>query len=152
MFDLQTKKCVTDPSKVYYTSSLNGVSNYAGTPPNIPPNNDKKVIGCPVETPFSNGKQCLACPLPRFYNFQTNQCELCSSQLIFDTNTKSCVPKTTTSTSRNSNIEKASNFMGRLPAYNSSLLTCPEGSPYFNGVACTTCQQPSYFNFQTLTC
>lgn len=74
MFNSVDKKCEVDPSKVYYTSSLNGVNNYAGNPPNIPSNNDKKVLGCPSTAPFSTGQVCLNCSVPHFFNFQTNQC------------------------------------------------------------------------------
>ncbi len=42
--------------------------------------------------------------------------------------------------------------MNRVPSFNANLLTCPEGAPYFNGVACITCQLPAYFDFLTLLC
>jgi hypothetical protein len=141
-----------DPSQVYYQTSLNGVTNYAGTPPNLPTNNTKTVLGCPPNEPFSDGTRCLACPLPRFFNFQTSQCELCPSQQTFDTVLKSCRPASSSTNARNSNIEKASNFRGRVPLYNSSLLSCPEGSPYFNGAACITCQSPAYYDFEKAYC
>jgi len=53
-FDPATKKCILDASKVLYVSSLSGVSNYIGSPPNIPSTTDKKILGCPVDKPFSN--------------------------------------------------------------------------------------------------
>lgn len=56
MFNTSSKTCEIDPSQVYYTSSLNGVDNYMGNPPNIPSNNDKVVMGCPKKTPFSDGR------------------------------------------------------------------------------------------------
>lgn len=80
IFNPTTKKCEEDPSKVYYQSSLSGVANYAGSPPNLPANNTKTVLGCPTTTPFSDGTHCLSCPSPNFFNFQTNHCELCPSQ------------------------------------------------------------------------
>ena len=42
--------------------------------------------------------------------------------------------------------------MGQVPPYNSNLLTCPPGTPYFNGVSCITCSIPSYFDFTLLSC
>ena len=69
IYNATTRSCVLNPTQVYYTSSLNGVNNYIGLPPNIPANNTKKVMGCPSSTPFSNGAQCVSCPLPQFYNF-----------------------------------------------------------------------------------
>lgn len=103
-FEPSTKSCVLDASKVLYVSSLSGVSNYIGTPPNVPASTDKKILGCPADTPFSNSQQCVACVLPRFFNFQTNQCELCAIDLTFDVNLKKCVAKTPTSESRNNNL------------------------------------------------
>ena len=73
-FNVTTGTCVLNPAMVYYTSSVNGVNNYIGVPPNIPPNNNKVVMGCPASQPFSNGVGCVACSLPNFYNFQTNAC------------------------------------------------------------------------------
>lgn len=83
-FDINTKDCVLDPSKVYFTNSLNGVSNYIGNPPIIADLSNKVTKACPAEKPFSNGKQCVECSSPKFYNFQSNQCEKCSNNLIFN--------------------------------------------------------------------
>ena len=93
-----------DITKVLYVSSLSGVTNYIGNPPNAPATTDKKILGCPVDKPFSNGQQCVACEMPKFFNFQTNQCELCATDLSFDLNFRKCVAKTTTSMSRNNNL------------------------------------------------
>ena len=152
LFNTTTRTCMLNPAQVYYSSSLNGVGNYIGLPPNVPVNNKKKVLGCPPTMPFSNGAQCVACPLPKFYNYQTNLCELCLSNLVFNVNTKTCVAKTSLSASKNSDITNASNFMGQVPPYNSNLLTCPPGTPYFNGLSCITCPAPSYFDFTLLSC
>ncbi len=56
IFDSNTKGCKVDPSKIYYSSSLNGVGNYIGAPPTLANPTDKLVQPCPTSTPFSNGK------------------------------------------------------------------------------------------------
>jgi hypothetical protein len=152
VFDAGTKQCVVNPLLVYYTSSLNGVANYLGLPPNLPPNNNRTVLGCPSSAPFSDGQRCLSCPLPNFYNFQTNHCELCPPGLVFSTLSRTCVPRTSANNSRNSNLVGAGNFMGQVPPYDPALLTCPAGSPFFDGLACITCQLPAYFDFLSLAC
>jgi len=151
-FNISTGTCTINPAMVYYTSSINGISNYIGLPPNIPANNNKIVMGCPNSTPFANGVGCVACSLPNFYNFQFNACEICRTGLTFDTTTKSCIPQTSVSNQYNSNIAIANNFMGIVPAYNPALLTCSPGTPFFDGLACITCSAPNYFDFTTLSC
>ena len=137
---------------VYYTSSVNGLNNYVGAPPNIPANNNKVVMGCPAATPYSNGVVCMTCALPSFYNFNTNVCELCQPGLVFDVTTKTCIPQTSASFMYNSNIAQSTNFMGQVPPYNSALLTCSLTTPYFDGSTCVACSLPNYFDFATLTC
>lgn len=74
MFDIKTRTCVLDPTKIYYSNSLNGVTNYIGNPPILADTPNKVIRACPPETPFSTGKQCIQCSPPSFYNFQANQC------------------------------------------------------------------------------
>ncbi len=47
-FDINTKECVLDPSKIYFTNSLNGVSNYIGNPPIIADLSNKVTKACPA--------------------------------------------------------------------------------------------------------
>lgn len=47
MFDTNTKTCIIDLSKVYYSNSLNGVNNYIGSPPILANSNDKIIKACP---------------------------------------------------------------------------------------------------------
>lgn len=42
--------------------------------------------------------------------------------------------------------------MYQVPNFNSSLLTCPTATPYFNGTTCIACNYPMYFNFKTFQC
>ena len=72
--------------------------------------------------------------------------------MVFDVATKTCAVKTSVNNSRNSDLTNAANFMGQIPPYNSNLLTCPPTTPFYNGATCITCQQPSYFDFSTLSC
>lgn len=153
MFDSLSKQCVVDASKIYYSSSLNGVSNYIGTPPILASTKGKVVRPCPANTPFSNGMQCVECSTPKFFNFITNLCEKCSNDLIFNISSKSCSPKLDSATAqKNSNIGNINNFMYAMPLYNDSLSTCDQKAPFFNGAACISCDLPLYFNFKTLQC
>lgn len=152
MFDAVSKTCLLDASQVYFESSLNGIPNYIGSPPLIASAQGKVVSSCPVEKPFSSGQQCVACGLPQFFNFQTNQCELCNPDLQFDLPSKSCQPRNSNAPQKNSNIASVSNFMYNLPAYDPALPTCDAQAPFFNGMACTACALPSFFNFRTLAC
>jgi hypothetical protein len=59
MFDTNSKTCIIDASKIYYTNSLNGVNNFIGTPPILASTTGKITQSCPQNTPFSNGKICM---------------------------------------------------------------------------------------------
>lgn len=152
LFDITSQTCMVDPTKIYYSNSLNGVSNYIGLPPILTNSSNKIVNSCPPEAPFSSGKVCISCSVPKFYNFNTNNCEMCGSGLTFNSTTMSCQLVTLSSSAQNSNVENASNFMYQMPQFNSSLSTCTASAPFFNGMSCVSCSLPSFFNFKTLTC
>jgi hypothetical protein len=110
----------------------------------------EKVTQCPSISPFFNGQTCISCPLPYYFNFQSNNCEVCAAEMKFDVNLKQCVQLSTNQ--MNNNMAAMNNYMGTIPNFNSSLATCPTSQPFFNGNQCITCTLPNFVNFNTLSC
>lgn len=52
----------------------------------------------------------------------------------------------------NSNMDAISNFMGKIPDFNSALSTCPNDRPFYSSGACTACNLPFFVDFNTMTC
>lgn len=122
IFSNSKKTCEVDSTKVYYIS-LTAKNNYIGNPPNTP--SDTLTSVCPLEKPYSSRNICQACDLPNFFNFLTNNCEVCSNDMTFSIESRTCISKTTNSSFQNSNINTVTNFMYQIPSYQTTATTCP---------------------------
>lgn len=52
----------------------------------------------------------------------------------------------------NSNLQQNQNYLGSPPPQNSTLQSCTNEQPYFNGLNCISCSLPLYFNFDGKIC
>lgn len=60
-----------------------------GTPHRIPPGYEN-VHNCPEDKPFYDEDECVACELPHYFNFNSNNCEVCNPGSEFDVNEHKC--------------------------------------------------------------
>ena len=62
-------------------------------------------------------------------------CESCKPEWKFNNNEHQCV-FIATGNKYNTNLVGLKNYQGKIPKYDSSLPTCPEGRPFFDGNTC----------------